>query len=168
MIGTRLVRLIEKHADELAIGLTEKLRQLELTSDFRRIPAEELEITSAELYRNLGEWLLKKTEKDVEQHFVALAQRRAAEGVRLPQFVWAVVSSRNHLHQFLLRHAFADNIIELYNELELQELLDQFFERAIYYGVTAYEKARERAEATAASARQIRHMGRLRKVFSHV
>jgi hypothetical protein len=103
-----------------------------LTSDFRKIPPEEVQKTTAELYRNLGEWLLKKTEKDIEQHFVSIARYRAAEGIRLPQFVWALVISRNHLHQFLLGHAFADSIFELYSELELQQLLSQFFEHAVY------------------------------------
>jgi len=162
------VHLIERHADELAMGLTAKLRQSELTSDFRKIPPEELRNTTAELYRNLGEWLLKKTEKDIEQRFVSIAQYRAAEGIRLPQFVWAVVISRNHLHQFLLGHAFADSIFELYSELELQQLLSQFFEHAIYYAVVGYEEARERvrAKASPASERHIRNASRLRKVLS--
>ena len=169
MIGTRLVHLIEKHADDLAIGLTAKLRQSELTSDFCRVPAEELQKTTAELYRNLGDWLLKKTPKDSEQHFAAIAQRRASEGIRLQQFVWAIISSRNHLHQFLLGHAFADSIFELYSELELQQLLNQFFERATYCGVVAYEEAIERdSAATAGPARQIHRANRLQKMLSHV
>ena len=170
MIGTRLVHLIERHADELAIGLTAKLRQSELTSDFRKIPPEELQKTTAELYRNLGEWLLKKTEKDIEQHFVSIAQYRAAEGIRLPQFVWAVVVSRNHLHQSLLGQAFADSIFELYSEFELQQLLSQFFERAIYYAVVGYEDARQSpgAKASDGSARHMRHASRLRKVLSQL
>jgi hypothetical protein len=168
MVGSRLVRLIEKHSEELAVGLAAKLRQSEFTSDFRKIPADEVERTTALLYHNLGEWLLKKTEKDIEGHFVSLAQHRAADGVRLPQFVWAIVISRNHLYQFLLGHAFADSIFELYNELELQQLLSQFFERAIYYGVIGYEEARERGrpKASAASTRQIRNTSRLQKVLS--
>jgi hypothetical protein len=47
-------------------------------------------------------------------------------------------------------HAFADSIFELYNELELQQLLNQFFERATYYSVAAYEEARERAPVSVA------------------
>lgn len=167
MVGSRLVRLIERHADELASGLTTKLRQSELTSDFRTIPAEELQRTTAELYHNLGEWLLRKTDKDIEHHFVAIAQHRSECGVRLPQFVWAVVMSRNHLYQFLVGQAFADSIFELYNELELQELLNQFFERAIYYGVVGYEDARGRGQAEPMTASSgVRHAGRLRKVLS--
>jgi len=168
MLASRLMHLIERHGEELANGLTLKLRQSDSTSDFRKIPAEELQKTTAELYRNLGEWLLKKSEKDIEQHFVSIAQHRAAGGVRLPQFVWAVVISRNHLYQFLLGQAFADSIFELYSELELQQLLTQFFERAIYYGVVGYEgaRARDRAKVTTVSARQTRRASRLRKVLS--
>lgn len=143
MVGSRLVHLIERHSEELAVGLTAKLRQSERTSDFRKIPSEELKKTTAELYHNLGEWLLTKTEKDIEKRFVSIAQRRAADGIRLQQFVWALTISRNHLYQFLLEQAFVDSIFELYSELELQQLLNQFFERATYYGVIGYEEARE-------------------------
>jgi hypothetical protein len=111
----------------------------------------------ATLYRNLGEWLLSKTEKDIEKHFVSIAQRRAADGIRLQQFVWALIISRNHLYRFLLGHVFADSIFELYNELEFQQLLNQFFERATYYSVAAYEEARER---TAVSMGRTRHEDR--------
>ena len=141
---SRLVRLIERHSEELAMGLTAKLRQSERTTDFQKIPAMELQKTTAALYHNLGEWLLNKTEQDIEKHFVSIAERRAAEGIRLQQFVWALIISPNHLYRFLLGHAFADSIFELYNELELQQLLNQFFERATYYSVAAYEESRER------------------------
>jgi hypothetical protein len=94
MGGSRLVRLIERHSEELAIGLTAKLRQSERTVDFRKIPAEELQKTTSALYRNLGEWLLNKTEQDIEKHFVSIAERRAADGIRLQQFVWALIISR--------------------------------------------------------------------------
>ena len=154
MERSRLVRLIEGHSEELAIGLTAKLRQSERTTDFRKIPAEELQKTTAALYHNLGEWVLNKTEQDIEKHFVSIAERRAAEGIGLQQFVWALIISRNHLYRFLLGHAFADSIFELYNELELQQLLNQFFERAIYYGVGAYEATRERIGITVTRLRR--------------
>jgi hypothetical protein len=167
IVGSRLVRLIEKHSEELASGLTAKLRVSDRTSDFRRISAEELQNTTSALYHNLGEWLLKKTEKDIEAHFVSIAKRRTADGIRLQQFVWALVLSRNHLYRFLLGTAFADSIFELYSELELQQLLNQFFERAIYYSVAAYEEARERdrAKATLASSRKVRRATGLRRIL---
>jgi hypothetical protein len=141
MLGLRLMHLIEEHSEELASGLTQKLRLADRSSDFRNIPTEELEMAAAELYRNLGEWLLHKTEAEIERRFREVATRRATEGVSLHQLVWAMIISRNHLRQFLQAQGFADNIVALYGELELQELLNQFFDRALYYSVLGYEEA---------------------------
>ena len=141
MLGIKLVRLIEAHSAELSRGLTEQIRTSDRTSDFKKIPAHELRLAAAEVYKNLGEWLLQKTESDIETQFRAVGARRAAEGVRLHQVVWALLLSRDHLWHFLRHRSFADNVVALYGELELQRLLNQFFDRAIYYAVLGYEDA---------------------------
>jgi len=144
MLGLRLMRLIERHSEELAFGLARKLRSADRTSDFRKIPTEEVVLAAADIYRHLGEWLLHKTEAEIEGRFRELATRRAAEGVSLHQLVWALTISRNHLRQFLQAESCADNIVALYGELELQQLLNQFFDRVIYYCVLGYTGATER------------------------
>jgi hypothetical protein len=75
MLGLRLMRLVEAHSEELAAGLTEKLRKAERTCDFRRIPPEDLHPRAAEVYHNLGVWLLTKTEDDIEKRFKAIGAR---------------------------------------------------------------------------------------------
>jgi hypothetical protein len=144
MLALKLVRLIEEHSGELAMGLTDKLRQSERTGDFCKVSREGLCLAATEIYRNLGEWLLQKTETDIAERFRALGARRAAEGVGVHQFVWALVISRNHLWQFLQREAFADNIVQLSGELELQQMLNLFYDRAVYYGVLGYKEAEDR------------------------
>jgi hypothetical protein len=143
MLALKLVRLIEEHSEELAIGLAEKLQQSDRTNDFCKVSSEGLCLAAAEVYHNLGEWLLQKTETDIAERFIRLGERRAAEGVGLHQFVWALVMSRNHLWQFLQREAFADNVIQLSGKLELQQMLNQFYDRALYYGVLGYKEAKE-------------------------
>jgi chromatin segregation and condensation protein Rec8/ScpA/Scc1 (kleisin family) len=144
MLGLRLVHLIEAHSEELAQGLTRQLRESERTREFRKIAPEELQRAVVEVYRNLGEWLLQKSEADIGERFRAIAARRASQGVPLSQFVWALVISRNHLWHFLQREAFADNIVELFGELELQKMFDQFFDRAVYFATLGYEETEER------------------------
>jgi hypothetical protein len=138
VLTLKLVRLIEKHSEELVGGLAEKIELSECTSDYRKIPAAELELAAAEVYRNLGEWLLQKTDEDIENRFRGVGARRAAEGVSLHQFVWALITSRDHLWHFLQREAFACNVVELYGELELHQMLTHFFDRAVYYGIQGY------------------------------
>lgn len=159
MLALKLVRLIEEHSDELAMGLTDKLRQSERTRDFCKVSSEGLCLAAAEIYHNLGEWLLQKTETDIAERFRRLGERRAAEGVGLHQFVWALVISRNHLWQFLQREAFADNVLQLSGKLELQQMLNQFYDRAVYYGVLGYTEAKDRergAQGTGAYVEGVR------------
>lgn len=148
MLALRLVRLIEAHSEKLAMGLTDRLRQSERTRDFCKVSPEELCLAAAEVYHNLGEWLLQKTETDIAERFRMLGARRADEGVGLHQLVWALVMSRNHLWQFLQREAFADNVVQLSGKLELQQMLNQFYDRAMYYGVLGYTEAKDQEEDT--------------------
>lgn len=146
MLGMRLVRLIEAHSDALSRGLAEQILKSERTSDFQAVSPEDLQRRATEVYRNLGDWLLQKTEKDIASRFKTIAAHRAAEGIRLQQFLWALMLTRDHLLHFLRLEAFADNIVALHGELEVHQLLNQFFDRAIYYAVLGYESAvRQRA-----------------------
>jgi hypothetical protein len=152
MVTLKLVRLIEEHSEELVQGLAEKIHKLEPTCDFRKIPPPELGLAAAEVYRNLGEWLLQKTDEDIESRFRAIGARRAAEGVGLHQFIWALITTRDHLWQFLQREAFACNVVELYGELELYQVLTQFFDRAVYYGTQGYNSAEPQHSARSSRA----------------
>ena len=145
MLGMKLVRLIEAHSEALSQGVVNVIRTSERTSDFKAIPREDLQRRVGEVYHNLGEWLLQKTEGDISIRFKAIAARRVAEGIRLPQFVWALMLTRDHLLHFLRHEAFADNVVALYGELELHQLLDQFYDRAVYHSIVGYEEASSKA-----------------------
>lgn len=147
MLGGHLVRLIERHADALAEGLVQKLRSSDRTTEFRRVPPEELKHGTREIYLNLGDWLLTKTESDIEVRYTHLGARRSSQGIPLTQFLWAIMVSKEHLFAFLQREGFAEGAVQLYSEIELLQLLDQFFDRATYYAVVGYEHARMRKAA---------------------
>src|SRR5947209_3354600 len=85
MIALRLVRLIERHADNLAEELIEKLRASARTSDMQKVPEAELRSRIHEILEHLGEWWLTKTGSDVEIRYRDLGARRAAQGGRLPR-----------------------------------------------------------------------------------
>ena len=125
MLAMKLVRLIEKHSEALSRELMEQVLKSELTSDFQKIPQEDLRLAATDLYRNLGEWLLQKRECDIANRFKAVAAERVAEGIRPQQMVWALMLTRDHLWRFLREEAFADSILQLHAELELLQLLNQ-------------------------------------------
>lgn len=160
MLGLKLVRLIERHSETLSHGLAERINRSERTSEFRRLAPEDVHLAATDVYRNLGEWLLQKTEADIARHFKEIAVRRAQQGISLHQLVWALTLTRENLWHFLRQEGFADTVVELHGELELHQLLDQFFDRAVYYAILGHEQSRQqaagedhvvRARATAAS-----------------
>jgi hypothetical protein len=141
MIALRLVHLIETHSEELAEGLTHKLLSSERTRDMHKVPVNELHQRCLEIYRNLSDWLLTKTERDTEAVYRELGSRRAKQGVSLSALIWALTLTKEHLWSFLELEGVYGGLHNLFGELELLRLLDQFFDRAIYHAVEGYEKA---------------------------
>src|SRR5581483_6924954 len=121
MLGLNFIRLIEENADELARALSEKLRTSSRTVHFRQVPAGELQNAALEVYRNLGEWLLSKTEGDVELRYKRIGLKRASQGIPLSEYVWALILSRENLWAFLQRQGISGRALELYGELELMQ-----------------------------------------------
>ncbi len=142
MVALRLVRMIEANAEKLAHGLTEKLRASQRTKDFRKIPADELLQRAGEVYTHLSDWLLTKTESDIKLRFTEIGARRFRQDIPFDQYLWAMVMSKEHLWAFLQREAAIERPVELFGELELLRLLDQFFDRAIYFANLGYQQAR--------------------------
>src|SRR5437879_6139708 len=89
----------------------------------------------------LSDWLLSKTEEEVAKRYMELGALRASQGVSFSHFLYAITATKEHLHQFLQREAFSDTGLALYGELELVLMLDQFFDRALYYAARGYERA---------------------------
>ena len=141
MIALRLVRLIETHSEELAEGLTQKLLSSDRTHDLRKVPSHELHHRCHEIYRNLSDWLLSKTEHDIEKVYKALGARRASEGISIAALTWAILLTKEHLWSFLEWEGVHGGLHNVFGELELLRLLDQFFDRAVYYAIEGYEAA---------------------------
>jgi len=145
MFSYRLVRLIESHADDLVTALEERVKVNSQVSHFRNIAAHELRERVYEIYRHLGEWLLGKNELDIEQRYREIGARRFQQGVPLSEVVQAIVLVKENLWEFLKSEAVMDRAVEIMGELELLQMLEMFFDRAIYYAAVGYEQAVGRA-----------------------
>ncbi|OAI46533.1 hypothetical protein AYO43_06175 [Nitrospira sp. SCGC AG-212-E16] len=144
MLAVRLVRLIESHIEELSRDLSEKVWNSPRCSDLNKVPATQLEARTREIYRNLSDWLLDKTEAQVERRYTELGAMRAQQGVAYSHFVWAIISTKEHVRAFVQREGLSESAMELHGELELLHLLSQFFDLVLYYAAVGYEQERNR------------------------
>ena len=142
MIAVRLVRLIESHSDELTEGLLKKFQCSARTAELRKVPAHELRDRSYEILCNLSEWLLSKSDVDVKRRYREIGALRASQNVSLADVCWGIIITKEHIWDFLQRQGFLRGPVEIFGELELLRLLDQFFDRAICYCAEGYEQAK--------------------------
>src|ERR1700693_2915539 len=140
ILSNRLVRLIETHANILALNLAEKVQASAELRDYRKVLTYELNARVYEIYHQLGNWLLERKEQDIEHRYRAIGSRRAAQGVPLSQLIRAIVLTKQNLWEFLKRESIVDSPIEIFGAKELLQLLDQFFDSAIYYAALGYEQ----------------------------
>jgi hypothetical protein len=145
MFSYRLVRLIETHAEDLARGAEERVQTSSQLNHFRGLPAHELRERVYEIYRHLGEWLLGKNELDIEHRYREIGVRRAQQNVPLSEVIAAIVLVKENLWEFLKSEAVSDRAVEIMGELELLQMLEMFFDRAIYCAAVGHEQEVARA-----------------------
>jgi hypothetical protein len=107
----------------------------------RKITETELLSGMQELLLHLSEWLLMKTDADVEKRYRAVGARLRSRDITLVDACWASTMTKQHLWEFLQKQGILRTPVELYGEMELLCLLDQFFDRALCYTAEGYEDA---------------------------
>jgi len=147
MMLYRLVHLIETHSQSLASCLFDQVQGSDATPDYKNVPPEDLKDRVYEIYRHLGDWLMTKDELDLERRYLKIGAERARQHVPFSQVAWAIVLTKDNLWEFLKKEAPLDRPVEAYGELEMLQLLDHFFDRAIYYAALGYELVRKEQEA---------------------
>jgi len=141
MLAYRLVRLIETHSDALAASLLTRVQSSSHVAAYRNVPSEELKQRVYEIYRHLGDWLLGKSESEIEQRYLKIGARRAQQNVPLSQVIWTIDLTKENLWDFLKSEAVLERPTEVFGELEMLQLIGQFFDRAIFYAAIGYERA---------------------------
>jgi hypothetical protein len=143
MLAHRLMRLIETHANALAETLERKIESSERCTCYSRVSSDELKALVAGIYGHLGQWLVSKTEEDIERRYTMIGIRRAEQCVPVSQLLWCIVLVKENLWEYLRDNELLESTSQIFGELEMMQMVDQFFDRAMYYAVRGHEKVSE-------------------------
>lgn len=152
MLAARLIQLIETHAQSLTQQAVDDIRTNERTISFREVPKAELEPRVAALYQNLGKWIGDPSERAVREEYEYWGRTRFRQGIPLSEIVYGVILTKKHLRRFIREHGLVaftgDRVppgelvpIELYGIQELNYMVGDFFDKALYYLACGYEAA---------------------------
>jgi hypothetical protein len=157
MFPILLIQLIETHAENLSEGLLRKLKASNKCSALlAAVPTTELKHRVYEIYRHLSDWLLYKSDSEVEERFIGLGVRRSRQGVPFSEFLWTIYAVKEHLWDYIEQEGLLEQPVDLYGDRELLQSLEKFFDRALYFAAIGYESAHShRAFETAPMAREV-------------
>jgi hypothetical protein len=152
MLATRLIQLIENHAQSLTTEAMQDVLTNPETASFRRVPKTELEPRIASLYENLGKWIGNPNDDHIRQEYEPWGRTRFREGIPFSEIVYVLMLTKKHLRGFIREHGLVsfsgDRVtpgelvpVELYAIQELNYLVGDFFDKALYYLVRGYESA---------------------------
>ena len=139
MLSARLIRKIEDNAEELTRGAVADIQKNPHTPAYHRLEYDELHRRAYSVYHNLGHWIGEKNETKLEAAYGELGRTRRAEKTPLAEVVFALILLKEHLRDYVLKQSLSDSAVEVYQEEELNLLIDRFFDRAMYHTIRGYE-----------------------------
>lgn len=154
LFSSRLVQMIENHAEELTSALIEDLKTNSRTLCMHDLSRSQLHNQSYQVYRNLGRWLMELSDEAIRDFHFKLARDRFEEGIPLDEIVYAHILKKYHLRDCIRTSGMVDSAADLLQEQELHHLIGSFFDKAIYYTVRGYVQA-ESAQMVGAARQRV-------------
>jgi hypothetical protein len=162
MLSRRLIELIETHAESLTDEVVQDVQTNQHTRSHARIPREKLSSRVLALYRNLGNWIGDPKDDAIRQEYEEWGRIRCQEGIPTSEIVFCLILIKKHLRQYIREHGaviFSGEPLvsgemlplELYSIQELNYVVGEFFDRALYYLLRGYE-AQAKTQKRAAGA----------------
>lgn len=160
MLASRLIELVETHADTLTQAVLKDLSTNPRTRAFHLVPSYELEARVFATYHNLGKWIGDLNDDAVRAEYEPWGATRFRQGVPLADVAYALILVKHHLRRFVRNHGMVefsgDRVIagdligvQLYGIQELNAMVGEFFDRAMYYLARGYGEAANRQDDTA-------------------
>jgi hypothetical protein len=149
MLTHKLIHLIQYHSENLAASLVRQVQMSDRAGSYRNVSPEELKQRVFEIYRHVGEWLLNKSEADIEDRYRAIGARRVEQNVSLSELVWVIVLTKRNLWMYINDVSVPGRTADVSEKQEIQARLEQFFDEAIHAAVAGSEfAAQTRVAAT--------------------
>jgi len=150
VFSVQIIRLIETHAESLTHEVVADLLTNEHTPSYRRIPKEEVAQRALAFYQNLGNWIGDPKDDAIRAEYESWGGIRCRQGIPVSEIVYSLILRKKHLRRCIREFGSVESSGEriasgeplplaLYSIQELNYLVGDFFDRALYYIMRGYE-----------------------------
>ena len=161
---SKLVELIQDHAEELSQRVLKEMLSRKETKSYNKLHRKEVYRRIYEVYSRLGSWLEDMPMDDLKEHYTRLGKRRFTEDIPLEEVVMALLLIKKYLWLYLLETYLFKSTFDVYQSLEMNNRVVLFFDRAIYFSSIGYEEAEKTADKQAELSQNMKSETRERPV----
>jgi hypothetical protein len=155
--AAHLIELVQTHAENLARDVLKDYATNPRTRHWNLVPGEELEQRVISTYRNLGSWIGTPRDEAVQAEYEEWGRKRYRNGIPLSEVVFAVILLKHHLQRYIREHGLVEHSrdrhapqellpVQLYGIQELNYLVGDFFDKALYHLARGYEMEAQAAK----------------------
>src|ERR1041385_8607876 len=145
MFSNVLIQQIETHWDAIAAGTVRRIRREADVPHMQRLSEAELLNWAHGILETLKSWECSGEEEALAVEYNDLGRLRFENAVPLHEVIRCLHILKLRVSGFVRDHAFAQNALEIYAQLELEYRLGLFFDWLLYNVALGYEEARRRA-----------------------
>jgi len=149
MLSGRLIRVIENHEEEITNTVVAAIRRHPELTHLRNLRDLELRERCREILKNLGHWLLRGNEEELDGKYEAIGKLRFEESIPLDECVLGLCILKYKMIAFLDDQGIEPDTLALYARGELLRRIGPFFDLLVVHLVRGYEDA-ERISARVA------------------
>ena len=156
MHSARLIELVQAHAEHLTRDVLKDYATNPRTRHWNLVPRAELEQRVISTYRNLGNWIGNPRDEAVQAEYEEWGRKRYRNGIPLSEVVFAVILLKHHLQKYIREHGLVEHSrdrhaqeilpVHLYGIQELNYLVGDFFDKALYHLARGYEMEAKAAQ----------------------
>ena len=107
MLTTRLIRLIESHAESITREVVKEIFRNEHTSSYARFSKAELHSRVFALCRDLGNWIGNPKDGPIQLEYEELGRLRHRQKIPLHEIVYTLIIIKKHLRRYIRENGLA-------------------------------------------------------------
>lgn len=141
MLYEKFIRLVEDHAEELTKEWIKEIKSNPSTIGYRKVDEAILGIRVFDVYRRLGDWIMKSEPNDPKtaEHFMKLGRERSIENLKNSEVIYALILARVVLWRYIVDQGIINNSIDLHQSLQFYQHINNFFDKAAYFVAVGFE-----------------------------
>jgi hypothetical protein len=152
VLTEKLVEIIESRSEDLSMTWYREVKESPYTPNVKNLSEEEALAIARRVYSKLSHWLIPQTESEIESTYLRFGEQCFYKEFRMEEMVMLLVLIKRHLWLHLLEEGVMTTNIEVYQALDVNNKVVLYFDRAIYFSLIGFRRAREESAKAKANA----------------